>query len=447
MRPGAQLIGLRDLATKYCNVLSQAWQDRHAMRFVHRTADEAAFLPAVLAIEERPVSPTGRWLARVLMALVATFFVWTALGRLDIIVNAPGKLIIRGYTKTIASVDTARVRALYVSDGQRVKTGQVLIALDASQIDSEREKARKDREAATLQAARAQALLASLDSGLAPRLPRVGQAEPARWLATEQYLHDQWSDYETHLAELDADVVRYGEELRLATQQSKDDGVLLKTGDIAHDDWLQAEQKRVELLRQWEGVEQERVALAWDTRKEAEESLADAEKAVYDAKEDEARALAQANLYTLVAPIDGTVQQLTVHTVGGVVSSAQPLMQVVPTKRVIEMDAYLQDKDVGFIKLGQPAQVKIDAYDYTKYGAIGARVETVSSNSIDDDKRGLIYLVRVILSRSTIIVDGRTLPLKPGMSGTVEIKTGSRRVVSYLLSPLVRHVQGALHER
>jgi hemolysin D len=282
---------------------------------------------------------------------------------------------------------------------------------------------------------------------LAPRLPRVGQAEPARWLATEQYLHDQWSDYETHLAELDADVVRYGEELRLATQQSKDDGVLLKTGDIAHDDWLQAEQKRVELLRQWEGVEQERVALAWDTRKEAEESLADAEKAVYDAKEDEARALAQANLYTLVAPIDGTVQQLTVHTVGGVVSSAQPLMQVVPTKRVIEMDAYLQDKDVGFIKLGQPAQVKIDAYDYTKYGAIGARVETVSSNSIDDDKRGLIYLVRVILSRSTIIVDGRTLPLKPGMSGTVEIKTGSRRVVSYLLSPLVRHVQGALHER
>ncbi|WP_429557386.1 HlyD family efflux transporter periplasmic adaptor subunit [Paraburkholderia youngii] len=124
---------------------------------------------------------------------------------------------------------------------------------------------------------------------------------------------------------------------------------------------------------------------------------------------DAARAEAQGDLLKLVAPVDGTVQQLAVHTVGGVIQAAQPLMKIVPTKSKVEVEveAFIENKDVGFIREGQSAVVKIDAFEYIKYGTVAARVTHVSHDAIKDEKRGLIYSVRVTLDRSTMEIDGR----------------------------------------
>jgi hemolysin D len=141
------------------------------------------------------------------------------------------------------------------------------------------------------------------------------------------------------------------------------------------------------------------------------------------------------------------VQQLTAHTVGGVVSPAQPLMQIVPKQTRVEMDAFIENRDVGFVKEGQSAQVKIDAFEYTKYGTVPAKVTHVSRDAIQDEKKGLIYAVKVALDRPHMQVEGKHLPLSAGMSVNVEIKTGTRRVVEYLLAPLIQHQHEALHER
>ncbi len=149
----------------------------------------------------------------------------------------------------------------------------------------------------------------------------------------------------------------------------------------------------------------------------------------------------------LAAPVSGTVQQLAVHTVGGVVTPAQPLMVIVPTDDPIEVEAFVENKDIGFVDAGQTAEIKIETFPYTKYGTIPGEVKSVSCDAIQDEKRGLIYSSRVKLERTTVPVESKVVNLSAGMAVTVEIKTGKRRVIEYFLTPLMQHGSESLRER
>jgi len=170
----------------------------------------------------------------------------------------------------------------------------------------------------------------------------------------------------------------------------------------------------------------------------------------------------------LTAPVDGVVQQLAVHTVGGVVTPAQQLAVVVPSDAVLEVEAKVSNRDIGFVHLGQEAQIKVDTFNFTRYGLLHGKVLSVSRDAIvrevpGDTKKDntdgadstssepkgqeLSYAARVSLDRTQIEVDGGFANLSPGMAVTVEIKTGSRIVISYLLSPLLRYAHESMHER
>lgn len=150
---------------------------------------------------------------------------------------------------------------------------------------------------------------------------------------------------------------------------------------------------------------------------------------------------------TLSAPVDGTVQQLAVHTVGGVVTPAQPLMVIVPKDNPIEVEAYVENKDIGFVNEGQEAVVKVETFPFTRYGTIAARVTHVSNDAVNDEKRGLVFPARVNLARATIQVENKRVNLSPGMAVTVEVKTAQRRVIEYFLSPLLQYSDESLRER
>lgn len=149
----------------------------------------------------------------------------------------------------------------------------------------------------------------------------------------------------------------------------------------------------------------------------------------------------------LIAPVSGLVQQLAIHTVGGVVTAAQPLMVIVPREDTVEAEAMLENKDIGFVKAGQDAAVKIETFNYTKYGLIDGKVRTVSLDAIQDEKRGLIYAARILLKQHSMQVEGKTVKLTPGMAVTVEIRTAQRRIIEYFLSPLIQHVSESMRER
>ena len=436
-----------DLVRRYTGAFSHAWKLRHQLRTNFFNQQEAEFLPASLSLQEAPDSPTLRWVGRILMGMVLFTLLWSILGQIDIIVNATGKVIPSGRTKTIGSVDVASVKALYVAEGQEVRAGDVLVELDSSSSDAEHDKAADAVAQAKLQVARSQAMIEAVGSLKKPELRIVEGVTATQWQAARLQLEGQYLDFQAKIARLDGEITRYETALPLATQRAEDFKILATDSTVSRHAWLEKEQARVELEGQLLDAKNQRSALIAQTRKEAHDALAEGNKIVAAARQDQRRAGAHSHLLKLAAPVDGTVQQLTVHTVGGVVPAAQPLMQIVPKENIVEVEAFLENRDVGFVQAGQDAEVKIDAFDYTKYGTIKGNVRHVSRDAVQDEKKGLIYSIKIVLEKNSIFVDGKTVPLSAGMSVNVEIKTGTRRVIEYILSPLMQHQREALRER
>ena len=435
------------LLRHYRNVFRHYWQKRKELDGGLFTEDEAEFLPAALSLQEKPISPTFRLTAKVLMLLVLMLLAWAILGHIDIIVNATGEIIPSERTKTIASVDVASVKALHVVEGQLVKKGDLLIELDASAPDAERDKALGSVTEATLQAARSQAMIAAVDSRKRPTLAPLAGIPAEKLHEAQQHLDGQFQDFMARLQRIDGTISRLSLSLPLVTRRAADYRELAKGHDVSQHAYLEKEQERVDLEGQLIEAKSQRTALIAETRRTAFDVLAESEKILGAARQDALRAGSHSKLLTLVSPVDGTVQQLSVHTIGGVVPAAQPLMLIVPKENRLEVEAFLENKDVGFVEEGQIAAVKVDAFEYTKYGTVPSRVVHVSRDAIKDEKRGLIYSVRVALDASTMAVNGHDMELSPGMSVKVDIKTGSRRVIEYVLSPLLQHKRESFNER
>lgn len=431
----------------YRKVFRHYWRQRKDLRAGLFTEDEAEFLPAALSLLEKPVSRTLRITALLLALLIVVLLGWSYFGHIDIIVNAAGEIIPSTRTKTIASVEVASVRAVHVIEGQAVKKGDLLVELDSSGPDAERDKALHLVKEATLQMARSQAMIEAVDRRKSPVLPSIDGISPEERRKAQLHLEGQFQDFHTKLQRIEASMARLSAELPLASQLARDYKELAGKRDVAHHAYLEKEQARLVLEGQLAEEKKQREALIAETRRTAFEALTEAEKQLAAARQDALRADTRSTLLKLIAPVDGTVQQLTVHTVGGVVPAAQPLMLVVPQENRLEVEAFLENKDVGFVEEGQIAAVKVDAFEYTKYGTVPARVVHVSRDAIKDEKKGLIYSVKIALDQSAIVVNGHAMGLSPGMSVKAEIKTGTRRVIEYVLSPLLQHKQESFNER
>jgi hemolysin D len=209
------------LLGRYKLVFRHFWKIRHSLGGGIFNEQEAEFLPAALSLQERPASATARLTGRLLMALVFTALLWSIFGKVDIVVNATGKIIPSSHTKTIASVDVASVKALYVTEGQFVKAGEVLVELDSSAEDAERDKAIGGALEARLQMARSNALIEAVQHQQAPVLPHVEGATPAQWSFAASQLDGQYRDFHAKRVRLDDEVLRYSQALSLATQAAQ----------------------------------------------------------------------------------------------------------------------------------------------------------------------------------------------------------------------------------
>ncbi len=465
-----------DLLRHTAAVFRHAWRARKQLDAPPRLAHELDFLPAALSLQDRPVSPAPR----VAMALIVGFaliaLLWAIFGQIDIVATARGKIVPSDRTKIIQPVETATIKAIRVSDGQVVRSGEILLELDATNADADRERYAGDLINARAQAARASALLAALEGSRPPRIDRMREVSAARLAQEQRFVDGQYGEFRARLARIDADIVRREAELRsthevvrkleqtapIARRRAKDFANLVEQNFISHHGYLEKEQTRIEqeadLATQRsrlgelsaalaEGREQRRSLIA-ETRRLALDSLDDAEKKSGALAQELIKAQLRGRLMTLTAPVDGTVQQLAVHTVGGVVTPAQALMVIVPRDEAIEVEAFVDNKDIGFVNAGQEAQVKIDTFPFTKYGTIRARVTHVANDAMSDEKRGLLlYALRARLAQATIRVEEKLVLLSPGMAVTVEVRTGTRRVIEYFLSPLLQVGNESLRER
>ena len=456
-----------ELLAKYKAAWQFWWDHRDEIRMPDLKVHEAEFLPSALALQTAPVSPAGRMVARILIGLLAILFLWSLLGKMDIIVSGQGKIIPSGYTKAIASVAVAKVVGLHVQEGQIVKAGDLLIELDSRASDSDQNKAQGDRQLALLQMERSKALLESLSTNKEPVLEPMEGVDQTHYQNETKHLQDIWRDYIAKRNRIHTQIKRFGDALPLAKQRAKDYQELSKDREVSIHAYLEKEQARIELQGQLEDAKTQLVGLVAETRKKAQEDLYQATRIWSSAVQDINKAVAHSEQLRIVSPVDGVVQQLSVHTVGGVVPATQPLMLIVPTAYIVEVEAYIENRDIGFVQEGQNAKIKIDAYDFTKYGTIPAFVTNISRDAVDfsgngtgqlankdiDPKKdggsnkGLMYAVKLALDKASMVVNGKEMSLSPGMSTSVEIKTGERRIIEYVLSPLIRHSRESLRER
>jgi hemolysin D len=469
---------------------------------VRRREHELAFLPAALEIVETPPSPIGRAIGATIIALFFLALAWACWGSVDILATAPGKIIPSGRSKVVQPFETGVVHAIHVHDGTSVKAGDVLIELDPTINAAEREHLQGDLIAAQLDVARLRAALADTPDPLAAFHPPEGATAPQ--IATQrQFLLTQITEQRAKLAALDrqraqkeaerdtsaATIGKIEALIPLLEQQVNVRKTLLEHETGSRIIYLQTLQQLVEQQQELQiqrshyreadaavaAIAETRAEAAAQYRRTSFDELAKAEPKVAALGQDLIKAEQRTRLQLLTAPIDGIVQQLAVHTIGAVVTPAQPLLVIVPTDSHLEIEATISNRDIGFLHPGQEADIKIDTFNFTRYGLLHGQVLGVSpdafvpdprvtdprqGNSIDKAQgqaggastndpttKEAVYIARVSLDQTRMRVDDGIAELLPGMAVTVEIKTGSRRIISYLLSPLLRYGHDSLRER
>lgn len=469
------IAALRDFIGRYAQVFQAAWSIRATLDPPARSADEFAFLPAHLELTDTPVSPASRWIMRTIIAFFCIALAWAIFGQLDIVAVAPGRTVVGSRTKVVQPADTAVVKRILVRDGQAVKQGQLLIELDATGTGADYRKAGDAWIGARLAELRLAALARALDTGRPPALAAAPGLPPPRFAAEQQLAASEFSAYRAKRQTLQAAIAQRQAELQtvqsligplresaaIATARAGDYARLVEGNYVGRHDYLLREQERIaaerDLAAQRSRLQETRSALggardalralATDTRQQTLDSLRQAREQVRQFAPEVARAGQRDKLMQLRAPVTGTVQQLAIHTVGGVVTPAQPLLMVVPDAEALEVEATILNKDIGFVRAGQRATVKVESFPYTRYGYLEGTVEAVSHDAAQDEKLGLVFPARVRLKSAVLLIDGARTRLTPGMSLSVEIKTGKRRVIGYLLSPLQRHAQESMREQ
>jgi hemolysin D len=346
----------------------------------------------------------------------------------------------------------------------------VLIDLDPTLNRADHDRALNEYRAAKVEAARLRALIAGNPTFDAPP-----DGDPQYVQLQAQLLRDQLEEFDARtssakflIAQRRAGLDQTRENIRrlettvpMEVERANTYKKLFSHEAATKMDFLQAEGQRIdktqELAGQRKRFMQDYAALAearknyWVLLSEFQQikqvELSQTETKVASLAQEVTKTGQREEFQRLTAPIDGVVQQLAVHTVGGVVTPAQELLVVVPQDHPVEVEAQVENKDVGFVKNGQIVEIKVETFPFTLYGTIPGKVLSMSDDAVPIEKVGLIYPTRVSMDRSTIQVEGREVNLSPGMAVTVEVKTGRRRVIEYLLSPLLKSVKESIRER
>ncbi|MEO7026836.1 MAG: HlyD family type I secretion periplasmic adaptor subunit [Caulobacteraceae bacterium] len=456
--------------------------------------DEREFLPAALEILETPPSPAGRFLAFVIGAFFLIAVLWSLIGKVDVLATASGRLLPAGKVKVIQPLDPGLVRAIAVQDGDHVRAGQLLIELDPTQTGADSDRLARDLATNSLDVARLTALKRTAETGGAagPLIPPEGATPDdlaqARAALTAQIdgqaakvaaLDEQIAEKRAEGGEVAAAIAKTNAGLPMLTEKARLHQQLHDQGFGTSFAWLDAQEQlsdaRNDLKVDAERADQSRASASALQRQRAQAvsefaagvlaDLAKAQEKQNELAQDLIKARQKSADTSIRAPIDGVVEELAVHTIGGVVTPAQRLMILVPDTGSLIVEAQLPNRDIGFVHAGQDAAVKIETFNFTRYGLIHGRVMEVSRDAVaasdrraDDSLAGdapptaapagsPTYTARIRLAQTYMTVDGQRRDLIPGMAVTAEIKTGRRTIIDYLLSPLSRRTNEALHER
>lgn len=430
------------------------------------------FSSAALAMQIRPPSHVVRMVTLGICSMTGIALLFACFAKMDIVVSTQGKAIPSGKSKVVQPLEPGLVRAIHVRDGQSVKAGDVLVELDSTNAGADHDRLQSEFWETEADVLRLNAQIEGKPKFVAPKdMPQITV------LNQQAMLRSRLLEQRAKLASTEADVARRNanlqasistvEELKssLPLMRQKHDmrEDLAKTGHVSKtsliDSKLELSKAEKDLAVQSENfkeaqsnyqaaIAQRNQALA-EYRARVGSELVEATKKRDAAKQEFVKANQRLNMQTLRAPIDGVVQQLAVTTVGGVVTAAQPILTVVPENTPLEVEAQVLNRDIGHLRVGQRVINKVETYDFTRYGYISGEVQWVGTDAVQDQKLGLVYPVRIKLAQMQTPneVNGNKGLVTAGMNITSDIRTDERRLIEYLIAPMLRYKQEALRER
>lgn len=437
-----------------------------------RTREELAFLPAALEILETPPHPAARVTALLIAGLFTAALAWSIWGRIDTVAVAQGQLVTMDRVKLVQPLESGVVRAIHVRDGQSVKQGEVLVELDPTEAQANVESLRFDLLKAQLDVASGSAILTDDPaSSFAPpsgvggdlaeltRLKMMGEWQ--KHLSAMAGLAAEIKDQDEALSTLKIELKKFEDTLPIIEERHSTIQDLYDQGLTRKPELLQLRQTMIETKASIVSnhAQQAQTQARRDTRVRKHEETAAAFRAEHLERRTEALRKAasleqqilkeerRASDRKLRAPVDGTVFGLAVFTVGGVVTTKDVLMRLAPRGSELEAEVMILNKDIGFVREGQPVSIKLETFTFTRYGLIEGELKSVGRDAIQDEKQGLVYRAVAALKADKILVGDRWTPLAPGMAVQAEVKTGDRRVIEYFLSPLLRYRDESLRER
>ncbi len=433
---------------------------------------EHDFLPAALEVLEKPPAPLGRIISLAIMSFMIILVLWMVFAKMEVVVAAQGRVVPSGSVKVIQSADGGVIKAIHVRNGQKVEKGEVLLELDSTSVNADRERLKREFFESQVEFARLKAQFENrkeLQIDLENIDPDMVQTQSflliSRLDQLDNKLNTLDSDIQRRKSDVQAlksEIERLESTLPLLKKRYQNKARLNKKGFVSDVEMIDAELEVIntskELDIQRHRLEEARANLlaAKSQRAQAEaefrsNTLADLAE-VAKRRESSGKELIKAkqrhDRQFLRAPVDGVVQQVMVSTVGGVVTAAEKLMVVVPDNIGLEVEAKILNKDVGFVEREQKTAVKINAFQFTKHGTLDGTIQWVATDAVMDEKLGPVFPARIAVHAVDMpnIVNGRRGRIQPGMTVTADIKIGSRRVIEYFLSPLLRKKEESLRE-
>jgi len=425
-----------------------------------------------MAVQLMPPGAVVRMVSLAICAMVALALGFAYVAKMDIVVSVQGKVIPSGKSKVVQPLEPGIVRAVLVRDGQKVKAGDVLVELDPTSTGADRERLQRDSWEAQAEVLRSNAQLNGANSIGAPaNMPAAvvtNQTATLQARLSEQGAKLAGLDSDLGKRRADADAIQSNlaqlrASLPLVRQKHQMREDMAKTGHLSQSSVLEtqlelmAAEKEIavqtnrlkESQAGYQTTVQQRLQAVAEFKARTSSERADAVKRQTAAEQELVKANQRWTQQTLRAPIDGVVQQLAVTTVGGVVTAAQPLLTLVPEQSILEIEAQVMNRDIGHLQVGQRVINKIETYDFTRYGFLDGEVLWVGTDAVQDQKLGLVYPVRIRLNqtRTPSAVNGRYGEVTAGMNVTADIRTDERRMIEYLLAPMLRYQQEALRER
>lgn len=434
-----------------------------------RKDDSHEFRPAIAEIEERPAHPLGRIVFWVVIAAMFFFGLWMCIGKVDVVVTARGIVIPDGDVKVLQPLDTGVVSSILCREGDYVRKDQVLMEIDPSITAPELESKKKSLQFLEIEKQR-------LDSTLTGK--EFKPAAHGRY--DEDSLHTQRALYRSSLSSLEkqleakrAELSKTEEEMVSAEKEREYSRSLLDVAKdkekrlravldiIAREDYEkvindiltyrnnieQAEGKLKELAHRKQGLVSEMAYISENFKVTNLKEFSEKQKQSTEIRAEIEKTFFRNEKQKIVSPVDGYISNLLIHTVGGVVTPAQKLMIVVPNGAPLVVKGMVLNKDIGFIKDRMPVMIKIDTFDFQKYGILKGFVRNVSQHSIEDEKLGPVYEVFVTPVETQLTVEGRKVAMSSGMSVTSEITVSKRRIIEFFIYPIIKYLDEGIKVR